>query len=221
MIGFFKAMVWRDLILLVRRPLTCCLPTLFFLSVVIIFAMTIASKTADKTAPGIIWSAVLMASLLSQETLFRHDYDSGFMEQVLVSAQPLPLFVLAKVLTNWFITGLPLIASVPMAALLLNVSTELMMLLLLVLPLATLVLSVLSSLSAALTLADKSNVVLGVLLIFPLLVPVILFTTLTTTLATMGLSPLPPLLLLASLAILIMTFLPLAVASILRAMGGG
>ena len=53
------------------------------------------------------------------ERLFRDDFIDGSLEQLMLTAQPLALTTLAKVVAHWLLTGLPLILLSPIAALLL------------------------------------------------------------------------------------------------------
>ena len=72
-----------------------------------------------RMAPGIIWVAALLASLLSLERLFRDDFLDGSLEQLLLLPAPLPLTVLSKVCAHWLLTGLPLLIFSPLVAVLL------------------------------------------------------------------------------------------------------
>ena len=58
-------------------------------------------------APGVVWVAALLAALLSLPRLFAHDWADGTLEQMLISAEPLTVIVLAKVSAHWLVTGVP------------------------------------------------------------------------------------------------------------------
>lgn len=73
-----------------------------------------------RIAPGIIWVAALLASLLALERLFRDDLQDGSLEQLMLLPLPLPAVVLAKVMAHWVVTGLPLLILSPLVALLLG-----------------------------------------------------------------------------------------------------
>lgn len=212
----------RELTVFMRRPTVWLLPPLFFLLVATIFAVVGGDSPAalQALAPAVIWSAALLAGLLSQEGIFRPDDDNGFIEQALLSAQPLPLFVLAKVAAHWLLTGLPLTLMSPLAALLVGMSAGGMPTLLLTLPLGTAVLSLLASFAAALTLGQK-NPLLATLLVMPLCIPVLIFSVAAVAAALSGFPVAAPLSLLAALVVLSLTLLPLATAGVLRVLGGG
>src|SRR6185295_14276046 len=68
-------------------------------------------------APGIVWVAALLASLLGLQRLFADDHADGSLEQMLLAPQPLEILVLAKVLAHWLTSGLPLLLLAPLVAL--------------------------------------------------------------------------------------------------------
>ena len=55
--------------------------------------------------------------MLSMPRLFADDAADGTLEQLLLSATPLPLLVLAKVAAHWLVSGLLLVAVAPVLAL--------------------------------------------------------------------------------------------------------
>lgn len=63
---------------------------------------------------------MLLSSLLSFERLFRDDFVDGSLEQLMLTAQPLVMTALAKIIAHWLLTGLPLILLSPIAGLLLS-----------------------------------------------------------------------------------------------------
>lgn len=219
--GIFAGLLRRDLLLLSRRPVLWLLPPAFFLLVVAIFSIAAADAplATRAVAPGVIWTAALFASLLAQDGIFRPDAESGHMEQVLASSRPLPLFALAKAAAHWLLTGLPLAFIAPLAALMLQFPPAALPALLFTLPLGTAVLSLLAAFAASLTLAGN-NVLLPVLLVLPLALPVLIFSVAVVSAALSGFPILAPAAFLAALAVLALTFLPLATAGVLRAAGG-
>ena len=87
----------------------------FFLIVITLFPLVIGQdpKLLSRIAPGIAWVAALLSALLSFERLFRDDFIDGSLEQLMLTAQPLALTALAKVVAHWLLTGLPLILLSP------------------------------------------------------------------------------------------------------------
>lgn len=217
--NLFLAVLRRDLLLFSRRPFIWATPVMFFLIIVLIFTVAATPSSLRPAAPGIVWAAALLGGLLSQEGMFRHDEENGFMEQVLVSPHPLPLFVLAKTAAHWLLTGAPVLLMAPLAVEMLSFPPPALPALLLSLPLGTAAMSLLASFAAALTLEQK-NALLPILLVAPLAVPVLIFAAAVSHNAAAGLPTAAPLSFLAALAVLSLTLLPLGTAGVLRATGG-
>lgn len=119
MLTALKIIIQRDLMLALRRK-TEVLTTLFFFIIVIsLFPLGIGSdkQLLIKIAPGVVWVAALLASMLALERLFAADYDDGTLEQMLLIPQPVFVLVFAKVLAHWLLTGLPLVLVVPLIGL--------------------------------------------------------------------------------------------------------
>ena len=203
-----------------RRPFDSLLPLLFFMLVIVLFGIAAggASAMLAGTAPAIIWTAALLAALLTHDNILRADFDSGFAEQMLISPHPLPLFALAKVTAHWLYTGIPLTLLTPLAALMLGLPAAVPALLL-AMPLATLALSLFTVFAAALAVGQR-NPLLPLLLVLPLIIPVLIFAIAAVEAAALGNPSLAALALLAALTVLALTLLPLATGGVIRIMGG-
>ena len=83
--------VWRDLILAWRRRADALSTLFFFVIVVSLFPLGIGPETEllRSIAPGVVWVAALLASMLSLGRLFANDYQDGTLEQLLMTPQPL------------------------------------------------------------------------------------------------------------------------------------
>ena len=221
MIQLFVSVLRRDLMLFSRRAFVWITPLAFFLLVVLVFSIAAspAAEVLRAVAPGVLWVAVLLGGLLAQESMFRADHENGFIEQALVSAQPLPLFVLAKATAHWLLTAAPLLLLLPLAAEMLRLPAAALPALLLSLPFGTAALSLLAAFAAALTLEHKTAL-LPVLLVVPMCVPVLIFAAAVSRNAAAGLPIAAPLSFLAALTVLALTLLPLGTAGVLRALGG-
>ena len=119
-------MMWRifrlELRVAFRHSAEIANPLWFFLIVITLFPLSIGPEPQllARIAPGIIWVAALLASLLALERLFRDDLQDGSLEQLMLLPLPLPAVVLAKVMAHWVVTGLPLLILSPLVALLLG-----------------------------------------------------------------------------------------------------
>jgi heme exporter protein B len=114
-----RCVVYRDLLLAVRRPGDVATALLFFVIVASLFPLGIGAEPnlLRAVAPGVIWVAALLSSLLSLGRLFAADYDDGTLEQMLLGAAPLGVVVAAKAFAHWLVSGLPLVAIAQLVAL--------------------------------------------------------------------------------------------------------
>jgi heme exporter protein B len=214
----FAGVLRRDLQLGVRKRSEVLNPILFFVLVVSLFPLGVgpSPKILGEIAPGVIWVAALLATLLSMERLFRSDFEDGALEQLLLSPHELPLLVLAKVLAHWLITGVPLILVSPLLGVLLHLPAEGVAALPLTLLLGTPVLSLIGAIGVALTVGLRRGGVLLTLLVMPLYIPVLIFGTAAITAAASGLPNSGQLALLGGFLALALTLAPFAAAAGLR-----
>ena len=131
-----------------------------------------------KVGGGVIWVVALLATILSLERLFITDFEDGTLEQYFLSPMSLVFFALAKAISHWLTTGLLVIISAPIIALLYSLPSEVFLPLFLSMVIGTPILSLIGTLGAALTLGAKRSGVLMPLIILPLYIPVLIFGTL-------------------------------------------
>ncbi|HYL01800.1 MAG TPA: heme exporter protein CcmB [Steroidobacteraceae bacterium] len=208
----------RDLTLAFRKRGQLIQPLAFFAMVTMLFPLAISPELARlrALAPGVLWVAALLASLLALEFLFRDDAYDGTLEQYALSGQSLTWLMFAKTAAHWLLTGLPLALMAPLAALSLGVSVSALPGIVASVTVGSVTLSLIGSIGAALTLGIKRSGALLSLLTLPLSLPVLIFGARATELAINGASLLAPLELLAALAVLGVTLAPLAAAAAVR-----
>lgn len=175
--GVLVATMRRELTLAMRAPADVINPLFFFVVVLSLFPLSLPpeQETLALMAPGVVWVTALLAVMLSLEGLFRRDYDSGALEQLLVAPRELFLPVLARVLAHWLLTGLPLVLLAPVLGYMLHMPVEVLDTLLLSLLLGTPTLIMVGAIGAALTLGTGRGGLLLALLVLPLFVPVLVF----------------------------------------------
>lgn len=173
MLSALMALLRRDLTLALRRPQDALTVLGFFVVVVSLFPLGIGPdpEFLRSIAPGVLWVAALLATMLALERLFQDDYRDGSLEQLLLMPHPLGLLVFTKMLGHWLLTGLPLVLVSPLLALQLNLRADEIGVLMLALLLGTPILSMIGAIGAALTLGLRSGGVLIALLILPLYIP--------------------------------------------------
>jgi len=216
--SMFRWIVWRDLLLAWRRR-TDVLATLFFFVIVVsLYPLGIGPEVQllRRIAPGVVWVAALLASMLSLGRLFGNDYQDGSLEQILLTPQPVYLVVVGKVFAHWLVSEIPLVVIAPVVGLQFGLSENILAIIVASLLLGTPVLSLIGSIGAALTLGLRSANVLVAILVLPLYVPVLIFGAGAIEASIGGLSAKPYLLLQAAALILAVVFAPWATSAALR-----
>ena len=218
MLDAIRCIVYRDLLLALRRRSDVATALLFFVIVASLFPLGIGAEPnlLRAIAPGVIWVAALLSTMLSLGRLFAADHADGTLEQLVLGAAPLGVVVAAKSIAHWLVSGLPLVVIAPLLALQYDVPQSLYGVLALSLLLGTPVLSMIGAIGAALTLGVRGGGVLLALLVLPLFVPVLIMGAGSVEMAAAGLEPGGQLLILAALLVFTAAFAPWAIAAALR-----
>ena len=218
MLAVARTLVRRDLLLALRRKSDVGTALLFFVIVASLFPLGIGAEPNQlrSIAPGVIWVAALLSSMLSLARLFAGDHADGTLEQMLLGAAPLGVVVAAKAAAHWLVAGLPLVLVAPVIALQYDLEAPLHGVLALSLLLGTPILSLIGAIGAALTLGLRGGGVLLSLLVLPLYVPVLIMGAGAVEMAGAGLDPSGQLLLLGALLVFAAAFAPVATAAALR-----
>lgn len=201
-----------------RRKSDALTPLFFFVIVVSLFPLGIGSErdTLRQIAPGVLWVAALLASMLSLNRLFEQDYADGTLEQLVLSPAPLGLLVIGKVAAHWLLSGLPLVLLAPLLALQFDLPTSSLSVLAISLAIGTPVLSLIGAIGASLTLGLRGGGVLVALVVLPLYVPVLIFGAGSVDAAAVGLGATANLSLLGAVLVLTAFFAPWATTVALR-----
>ncbi len=214
----FFSLVRRDLRLALRGGIGSLIAVVFFVIAVSLFPLGVGPEAVllERIAPGVLWVAALLATMLSLDRLFQEDFEDGNLELLALGPLPLEVTVLAKALAHWLTTGLPLIVVAPVLAVLMNMSPEGFVVLLLSLLIGTPILSLIGSMGAALTVGLRRGGVLMSLLVLPLYVPVLIFGVGAVESAIFGLGARSNLLILAGGLVGSVALTPWASAAALR-----
>jgi len=210
--------VTRDVLLAMRRRADVATTLFFFVIVASLFPLGVGPepKLLRVMAPGILWVAALLASMLSLGRLFDADYADGSLEQLMLAPEPLALVVIGKVMAHWLISGLPLVLIAPVIALQFDLPADSLGTLLLALLLGTPLLSLIGAIGAALTVGVRGGGVLVSLLVLPLYVPVLVFGAGAVDASATGMDASGHLSILGALLLLGMVLAPWATAAALR-----
>jgi heme exporter protein B len=210
--------VYRDVLLAIRRRTDLATTLFFFVIVASLFPLGITPdpKLLRAIAPGILWVAALLASMLSLGRLFEADHADGSLEQAILTPEPLAVLVTGKVVAHWLVSGLPLVLVAPVIALQFDLPAEAIATLLLALLLGTPLLSFIGAIGAALTTGVRGGGVLVSLLVLPLYIPVLIFGAGAVDASINGMDTSGHLSLLGAILALAVAFAPWATAAALR-----
>lgn len=177
MVHIIFTLIARDLKLAMRRQADIVSVLFFFVMVVSLFPLGIGPEPdlLRTLAPGILWVAALLATLLSLPRLFADDFRDGTLEHIALAPYPLGLAVSGKVIAHWLVSGLPLAVLAPVLGIQFDLSTDALWVLSASLLLGTPALSGIGAIGAALTLGVRGSGVLLSLLVLPLFIPVLIF----------------------------------------------
>ena len=201
-----------------RRKSEVLTALFFFVIVTSLFPLGIGPEPAllRRIAPGVLWVAALLATMLGLQRMFAPDHADGTLEQMALSPSPLVLLVLGKVIAHWLLSGLPLLLLAPVLGLQFDLGADALGVLMLALLLGTPLLSLIGAIGAALTLGLRGGGVLLSLLVLPLYIPTLIFGAGAVQAQVSGLGAGGHLSLLAALLVLAVFFTPWATTAALR-----
>jgi heme exporter protein B len=208
----------RELCLSFRRPGQLLQPLVFFLIVTTLFPLGLSPLPSllRDMAPGVLWAAALLSSLLSLDSLFKSDADDGTLEQLALCGQDLYIIVVAKTFAHWIVSGAALVMVSPIVGAALGMPAGAFAIMMLSLALGTLTLSWLGAIGAGLTVGLRRGNVLLALIVLPLAMPLLIFGANATDRAITGTNPAGALYFLAALCVFTSTLAPFAATAALR-----
>ncbi|RFC36858.1 MAG: heme exporter protein B [Candidatus Nitrotoga sp. LAW] len=218
LLGLLSLVIRRDLVLAMRRRADVLTTLIFFVIVVSLFPLGVGPEMdmLRKMAPGVVWVAALLASMLSLGRMFSADYLDGTLEQMMLVPQSLSALVLAKILAHWMVSGLPLVIMAPVLGLQFDMPAQALWVLIAALLLGTPILSMIGAVGAALTLGLRGGGALVSLLVLPLCIPVLVFGAGAVEAIVSGTSVGSHLSLLGALLVMALVFTPWVTALALR-----
>jgi len=183
-----KILLHRELLRHWRSRQDLINPLIFFVIAVSMFplAVTPEGELLEQIAPGVIWVAALLATMLSLESLYRDDFHDGTLELLLMQSGSHYKVVIVKIIAHWLTSGLPLVIISPILAVMMHLKGDSFWALLSSLLLGTPVLSLIGSVGMGLTVGLRQSGVLLSLLVLPLYLPVLIFGASAVTSAAMG-----------------------------------
>ncbi len=212
------AIVRRDLLMVMRRKSEVLTALFFFVIVTSLFPLGIGPEPTllRKIAPGVLWVAALLATMLGLQRMFAADHADGTLEQMAISPTPLVMLVVGKIGAHWLVSGLPLVLVAPVLGIQFDLDASALGVLVVALLLGTPLLSLIGSIGAALTLGVRGGGVLLSLLVLPLFIPALIFGAGAVEAHISGLGAGGHLSLLAAMLALAVFFAPWATTAALR-----
>ncbi len=209
------ALIARELKLSLRHGADTVAALLFFIIAGTLFAFAVGPSPAVLAgiAAGVVWVCALLAALLPLDRLFGADFEDGTLDLLLLSGLPAYEVAFAKTMVHWLTTGLPLLLIAAPLAVMLRLPDEKIPLLLLSLVPGTMILSLLGSMAAAVSLGARRAAVLMPLITLPLVIPALIFGAAAVTSA----HPAAPLYMLGAMLAAALPLAPLGAGIALRA----
>lgn len=218
MLNAFVLSVRQALLCALRRRAEVLVPLAFFVLVASLFPMGVGSDPAllRRIAPGVIWVAALLASLLALHRLFEADRLDGVLEQMLLVPHPPVVAVGGRIAAHWITSGLPLVLAAPVLALQYGLEGQCLLVVCASLLLGTPVLSFVGAIGAALGLGARGGSVLVALMLLPLYIPVLILGSGAISACLAGIAFQSHLLLLSGLCCFALALAPWAATAALR-----
>lgn len=214
----FFALARRDFLLAVRLGGGFGLSLAFFALVVVVVPLGIGPvpQLLARIAPGVLWVAMLLATLLTLDRLFQADFEDGSLEFLFLSPMPLEITVLAKCAAHWLGNAVPLIAAGPLFGVVLGMPQADLGVLLASMVIGTPALTLVGAIGAALAMGVRRGGLLTSLLVLPLYIPILIFGAGAVDAVSAGGSASQFLLLLGAMSLGAVVLAPLAAAAAIR-----
>jgi heme exporter protein B len=160
-----------------RSKASWSMPCLFYglVLTIMIFALGPFDPHLQTITPRLFLVAVLLAMFLQAEQLFKQDRDNGYLAQYYLSRLGFGKAITAKLLVQFCLQAVPLLAIATIAAILGGIPSEISMAVVLSISLAMPLLFLLTAFAAALTVSLQQTGLLNAIILVPLYLPVLLF----------------------------------------------
>ena len=190
----------------------------FMILIVTLFVLGIGpfEEKLRLISSAIFWIGLILAIIPSLEKTLQRDYDNGWLDQTITSPTPMELILLSNSLAYWLIVIIPLLISLPLFIVLLNINLKLIPWLLLSILVGGLSISLIGIIGSALTLgAKRGNIILPILII-PLIITILIFGVGISEAVRINESPLGNLFLLIGFTLIYLVISPFISAFLIR-----
>ncbi len=170
----------KEFLIASRSGLEVLMPIIYLFIIMIFFNISISYVQKDivlELLPLMIWISCLLICVLNLETIFKDDYDDGTLDMFIVNDKYLELDIIAKVLSHWILSNLPVVIIAPLLCIVLGLDTKTSYVLFITLVVGTPTMSLVGSIAAALTISLKKNKILISIVVLPMYIPILIFGT--------------------------------------------
>lgn len=213
------ALLWKRTYLLeVRHRTQLAYVVLFFVLLTSLIPLGLPTNTVSlpMLAPGIIWAATLLATILTLPQWFADDLADDSAAHELLHKGTLIEWVCIKWLCRWLCLSAPLSLSTLLVSLLWHLPLPALWVLVASIAIGTISLTGLASLVAAMTARAEQSTIIWPLLFLPLAVPILILGSSAATMTLSHQSALSPLLWLSAMAVFSMLLVPWTAALLLK-----
>ena len=170
----------KEFLIASRSGLEILMPIMYLFIIMIFFNISISYVQRDivlELLPLMIWISCLLICVLNLETIFKDDYEDGTLDMFVVNDKYLELDIIAKVLSHWILSNLPVVIIAPLLCIVLGLDTGTSYVLFITLLVGTPTMSLVGSIAAALTISLKKNKILISIIVLPMYIPILIFGT--------------------------------------------
>jgi len=192
-------------------------PVMLLVLIIVLFTLGVDPVAARlrEMAPAIIWCAYLLSLLLALDHLWRDDYQTGVLEQMLLHSRSPMQMLLHRIVIRWIFSITPLLLFLPIALSMLQMPMNVFMNTMLALVSGSFVFWSIGATLSALTLTDKRSALMSLLLL-PFAVPLVIFGSQIIKNSLEGGAVNGMILLLSGLCVLSLSIVPWLVHSAIR-----
>tara|TARA_B100001778_G_scaffold191330_1_gene157695 strand:- start:730 stop:1398 length:669 start_codon:yes stop_codon:yes gene_type:complete len=170
----------KEFLIASRSGLEILMPIMYLFIIMIFFNISISYVQRDivlELLPLMIWISCLLICVLNLETIFKDDYEDGTLDMFVVNDKYLELDIIAKVLSHWILSNLPVVIIAPLLCIVLGLDAGTSYVLFITLLVGTPTMSLVGSIAAALTISLKKNKILISIIVLPMYIPILIFGT--------------------------------------------
>ncbi len=215
----FYRVLYSDVLLAWRQGSISLVVAFLFIALTLVpFGVGPELALLKRLGPGLLWVVIVLALLLSLDRLFQSDAEDGGFDQLMLSAQPLEILVLAKLIAHYISLIIPLSLVLPLAGFLVNIDIKALWPLILSVLVAGPALCALGAIGSALSVSVRRAGLLTALIVMPLYVPVLLFGANATQTALLGNGTIAfdAIAILAAMSVAAILLAPVAISAALR-----